>query len=286
MGSKSEALGLVLTEAELQLKVIHLVAIWVEVCSTEAHKPFASKVFLAGLNIIMFITITFYNMCIDVIGFAYQPDARAPLLYLNDVGNWTALASLYLLVVIMWIGDALVIYRCFLIWQRNYRVIAIPSLLYILIVGLQISNLWWISQQSSMVNVTAKRWPILTITFPLYFVQNFLTTGLILFRIWSRHRELKNAGIVSLNMPSLVALMRAIVESAAIYTTVLFLVVVLCSIDHPGVVANDSFQLFILLIYLTGIMFTLMAIRVHGVQEEAKHIAPSPSLLPSWVMGD
>ncbi|KAH6885076.1 hypothetical protein BKA70DRAFT_1445299 [Coprinopsis sp. MPI-PUGE-AT-0042] len=250
------------------------------VAQKEAHKPFASKVFLAG-NIIMFIAISFYNMCIDVIGFAYQPDARAPLLYLNDVGNWTALASLYLLVVIMWIGDALVIYRCFLIWQRNYRVIAIPSLLYILIVGLQISNLWWISQQSSMVNVTAKRWPILTITFPLYFVQNFLTTGLILFRIWSRHRELKNAGIVSLNTPSLVALMRAIVESAAIYTTVLFLVVVLCSIDHPGWYVGH-----LILYPTTGIMFTLMAIRVHSVQEEAKHIAPSPSLLPSWVMGD
>ncbi|KAH6874489.1 hypothetical protein BKA70DRAFT_1480199 [Coprinopsis sp. MPI-PUGE-AT-0042] len=188
MDSKAEALGQALTEAEIQFKVIYLVAIWVEallyglyfclfmgaitiVAQKEAHKPFASKVFLGG-NILIFIAISFHNslnLYRFVIGFAYQPDARAPLLYLNDLGHWTGLASPFILVIILWTGDALV---------RNYRVLTIPSLLYILIVGLQISNLWWISQQSSMVDVTAKRWPILPTTFPLYFAQNVLTTGL------------------------------------------------------------------------------------------------------------
>ncbi|KAH6874488.1 hypothetical protein BKA70DRAFT_1240474 [Coprinopsis sp. MPI-PUGE-AT-0042] len=300
MGSKAEALGLLLTEAEVQRKVIYLVAIWAETslyglyfclfigvvtvfAQKEVHKPFASKVFLAG-NILMFIAISLHNglsVYRLVTGFAYQLDARASLLYLDDLRNWAAVASPFVLVVIMWTGDALLIYRCFLIWQRNYKVIVIPSLLYILIVGLEISNIWWIARQSTLVDVNAKRWPILRITFPLYFAQNLLNTGLILFRLGSRHRDLQSAGIVSLNTPSLVGLMRAIVESAAIYTAALLALVVLCSLDHPGWYVSE-----LILYPTTGIMFMLMAVRVHRVQEQAKHTAPSPSLLPSWIMGD
>ncbi|KAH6885054.1 hypothetical protein BKA70DRAFT_1124209 [Coprinopsis sp. MPI-PUGE-AT-0042] len=297
MGSKAGALGLGLTEAEvLECKVIYLVATWAEAslyglyfclfvgvvtvfAQKRVHKPFASKVFLAG-NILMFIAISLHNglsVYRLVIGFAYQLDAQASLLYLDDLRNWEAVASPFLLVGIMWIGNALwYMYRCFLIWQRNYKVIAIPSLLYILTLGLEISNIWWIARQSTLVDVKAKRWPILRITFPLYFTQNVLNTGLILFRLGSRHRDSQSAGIASLNTPSLVALMWAIVESAAIYTAALLAMVILCLIDHPGTYAGH-----LILYPMTGrIMFTLIAIRVHAVQEQAKHTAASPSLLP------
>ncbi|KAH6885075.1 hypothetical protein BKA70DRAFT_1574545 [Coprinopsis sp. MPI-PUGE-AT-0042] len=300
MDLKAEALGLVLTEAEVQRKVIYLVAIWAETllyglylclfirvvtifAQKQAHKPFAAKVFLVG-NVMIFIVISLHNGLSAyrlVMGFAYQLDGQASLLYLDDLRNWAAVASRYILVIILWIGDALLIYRCFLIWQRNYRVIAIPSLLYIVVIGLETSNIWWMARQSTIVDITAKRWPILQVTFPLISAQNILTTGLILFRIWSRHRDSQSAGIVSLNTPSLASLMRAIVESAAIYTAALFALVVLCSLDHPGWYVSQ-----LMLYPTTGIMFMLMAIRVHTVQEEAKHASPSPSLLPSWIIGD
>ncbi|KAH6892757.1 hypothetical protein BKA70DRAFT_1201071 [Coprinopsis sp. MPI-PUGE-AT-0042] len=253
MGSKAEALGLVITEAELQRKIIYLVAIWAETAlyglylclfigavtifaQKEVHKPFASKVFLAG-NILIFIAISLHNalnVYRVVIGFAYQLDARASLLYLDDLRNWPAMASPVVLVIILWTGNALLIYRCFLIWQRNYRVIAILSLLYTVSAGLDISNLWWIAQQRTLVDVNAKRWPLLRITYPLYSAQSILNTGLILFRLGTRHRDSQSAGIVSFNTPSLVALMWAIVESAAIYTAALLAMVILCLIDHPG----------------------------------------------------
>ncbi|KAH6885108.1 hypothetical protein BKA70DRAFT_1204937 [Coprinopsis sp. MPI-PUGE-AT-0042] len=300
MGATAEVLGASLTKGEVQLKAIYLVGTWVEAllyglylclfigaiavyARKEVHKPFASKVFLAG-NILMFIGISFHNVLSVyrlLVGFAHQPDVRAQLLYLNDLRNWSALASPFLLATIMWTGDALVIYRCFLIWQRNYLVVALPSLLYIVTVGLQVTNLWWVARQSTFGSVIGRRWPTLRITFPLYFAQNVLTTGLILFKIWSRHRSLRNAGITSLNTPSLVDLMRAIVESAAIYTAALLVMAVLRLLDHPG-----WFVSHVILYPTIGIMFVLMAIRVHVVQEEAKHNAPSPSLLPSWILGN
>ncbi|KAH6885107.1 hypothetical protein BKA70DRAFT_1338231 [Coprinopsis sp. MPI-PUGE-AT-0042] len=296
MGSTAEALE----EAEFQLKVIYLVGTWMEAllyglylclfigalvifARKEVRKPFASKVFIGG-NILMFLVISFHDVLGVyrlVMGFAYQMDGREPLLYLNDLGNWTALTSPFLLFIIIWIGDALGIYRCFLIWQRNRVVIALPSLLYIVTVGLQVNNLCWVARQSTVVNVSSRRYPPLRVTFPLYFTQNVLTTGLILFRIWSGHRRLKNAGIVSLNTPSLVRLMRAIVESAAIYTAVMLVMLVLRVLDHPVWYVSH-----LVLYPTTGIMFVLMAIRVHVVQEEAKRTAPSPSLLPSWIFGN
>ncbi|KAH6874466.1 hypothetical protein BKA70DRAFT_1480166 [Coprinopsis sp. MPI-PUGE-AT-0042] len=290
MDLKAEALGLVLTEAEVQrLYLCLFIRVVTIFAQKQAHKPFAAKVFLVG-NVMIFIVISLHNGLSAyrlVMGFAYQLDGQASLLYLDDLRNWAAIASRYILVIILWIGDALLIYRCFLIWQWNYRVIAIPSLLYIVVIGLETSNIWWMARQSTIVDITAKRWPILQVTFPLISAQNILTTGLILFRIWSRHRDSQSAGIVSLNTPSLASLMRAIVESAAIYTAALFALVVLCSLDHPGwYVGCNVFHLFVTLIPPTGIMFMLMAIRVHTVQEEAKHASPSPSLLPSWIIGD
>ncbi|KAH6874493.1 hypothetical protein BKA70DRAFT_1240479 [Coprinopsis sp. MPI-PUGE-AT-0042] len=248
MSFGAEALETSLTEGELQLKVIYLALIWVEALL------YGTSPVLLFLPLSLHWGIRYLRakespeaFCVEglcvyrlVIGFAYQLDARASLLYLNALGNWEALASPFLLAIILWTGGALVIYRCFLIWQRNYLVIAIPSLLYIVTVGLQVVNLW----------------------------------------IWSHRRAMKKAGISSLNTPSLAALMRAIFESAAIHTAGLLVMVVLRFLDHPGWYIGH-----LILHPTTGIMFALMAIRVHVVQEEAKHVPRSPSLLPSWIEG-
>jgi hypothetical protein len=99
----------------------------------------------------------------------------------------------------------------------------------------QASTFWWTLQQRDVRRIKGALWPFLNVTFPLYFAQNVLTTGLILFKIWSRHRRGQAAGLAPpLNTPSLVSIMRIIIESAMINTMGMLVMVVLRALDHPG----------------------------------------------------
>ncbi|KAH6874491.1 hypothetical protein BKA70DRAFT_1350132 [Coprinopsis sp. MPI-PUGE-AT-0042] len=302
MVAGAEELEVVLTAAELDQKVIYLLGFWLEAllyglylclfvativvfAREDLKRPFASKVFLGG-NTLMFILISMHNILNGyrlVVGFAFQIDARAPVTYLNDISNWVAYSLPILLSMVIWIGDALVIYRCFLIWQRSFWVIAIPLLLFFsLLVSAQVANFWWTRQQRDVRHIQGGRWPVLNLTFPLYFTQNGLTTGLILFKIWSRYKRGKAAGLAApLDTPSLISIMRIIIESAALYTALMLVMVVLCALDHP-------FRLLIhcILVPTVGITFTLMAFRMHTVREEAKNIHASASLMPPWLLAE
>jgi hypothetical protein len=70
--------------------------------------------------------------------------------------------------------------------------------------------------------------------FPLYAVQNIVTTSLVILRIFLAHRESKASGSVALNTTSLVMVMRIVVESAAIYTTEIVLAFVFRLLMHPA----------------------------------------------------
>lgn len=143
------------------------------------------------------------------------------------------------------------IYRCFLIWQRSYRVIVVPVLLYLASIGehhdppaqlanlqsfpfeaTHIANFWWIKNQATYTRIVSRKWPLLNTPFSLYCAQNVLTSGLIIWRIWAQHRRSKKARIVLLNGPSLVAIARILVESAIMYTAGIIVAVVLRALDH------------------------------------------------------
>ena len=59
--------------------------------------------------------------------------------------------------------------------------------------------------------------------YPLAFVQNFMTTGLIILKIFLRHQASKKIGVVDVGSKlSLIRIVRLLVESAALYTILLF----------------------------------------------------------------
>ncbi|KAH6871381.1 hypothetical protein BKA70DRAFT_1210358 [Coprinopsis sp. MPI-PUGE-AT-0042] len=301
MAAKGDSsLEVIFTEDELQLQAIYLVGIWLEallygayfflfinalgvLTRRDALKPLPSKVFFAGiLSMFVFITVhNALNMYRLILAFAYQPGGKASLIYLNSMSNWSTHWLLVSFTPILWIGDALVIYRCFLVWQRCYWVIVLPTLLFLGSVATHSVNIWWMGQQSSALQVTVKLFPVMNAVFPLYLAQNTLTTGLIVYKIWLQHRQTKAAGIVSLNTPTLLSVIRIVIESAGIYTLAILLVAVLRALDHPG-----RFVVQYINAPLAGIAFVLMAIRAQSLQDEARNIPKSASLMPDWLVID
>jgi hypothetical protein len=79
--------------------------------------------------------------------------------------------------------------------------------------------------------------PILNTTFPIHLAQNVITTGLITYKIWSKHMETKRAGMkasATATGLNLVGVIRIVIESAAVYTIQMIMAVILQLLDHPA----------------------------------------------------
>ncbi|KAH6908274.1 hypothetical protein BKA70DRAFT_1189302 [Coprinopsis sp. MPI-PUGE-AT-0042] len=288
-----------LTEADIQYKLIYLVGIWVEamlyggyLCLFAAALPIllrhserkmvSSTVFLIG-NFFMFILISLHSGLIvfqSVVAFAYQTDIYGPIRIVNDMGYWASYTSPFLAAAIFMTGDILVIYRCFLIWQRNYWVILVPVILALVSTSLHLATLGY-SHNLSVPAIVVQSWPLITAPYICYTLQTTFTTSLIVYKIYSQYRRTREVGLVAVHTPNLLLIIRIIVESAVIYTAGMLVMVVLLATDHPARLTLHS-----LMIPITGIVFVLMALRTHFVREEAKRTPASPSLLPHWLFNE
>lgn len=303
MGIKADGLEDLLTPLDLEFKVLYLVSFWCEatiygiyVCLFGAAMSvmmrkgrldaFPSKVFFTGI-IVMFILISVHNwlnVYRMIVAYAYQIELKAPVAYLRAIRNWDAYAFPVLLAMIIWLGDALVIYRCYLIWKRDWRAIALPLTLLLVSIGTHSVTLHWF--RTTFIPLETIR-PLLNTTFPLHLCQNVLTTGLIAFKIWTRHLEARRAGMqdsFTSNGLNLIGVIRIVIESAAVYTLQMVLAVILQLIDHPARILLQH-----CLIPTTGIVFVLIAIRADTIRQESVHgakVAASDLVIPAWMGAD
>ncbi|KAH6874474.1 hypothetical protein BKA70DRAFT_1128967 [Coprinopsis sp. MPI-PUGE-AT-0042] len=290
-----------LTAAEVQLKVIYLVGIWAEamlygtyLCifiaalpvlfRSNKFKSFPAAVFVMG-NALMFVLITIHTnirLFQSVIAFAYQAGIHGPFRILSDMGYWATNTEPYLGATTYLTGDILMIYRCFLLWQRNYWVILAPVLLAALSVGkrLHISTLLFAHSVPASV-VLVRNYPMIIVPAICYVLQTALTTSLIVYKIYSQFRQTRDVGLISMYTPAVLPIMRIIAESAVVYTAGMLALAVVTGLDHPARLMVHS-----CMIPVTGTVFVLMALRTHAVQEEAVYTPATASLMPTWLFDE
>ncbi|KAG2338099.1 hypothetical protein BDR05DRAFT_1062938 [Suillus weaverae] len=162
------------------------------------------------------------------------------------------------------VGDLVLVYRCWMLWGKNYYVVILPllssfggfacimELLHLLIIT----------------DPTASAPPAAVVTLGLVgyilpLVTNVVVTSLIVYRIWISSRIVKESPVVIGQGASHRAMM-LIIESGALYLMTQFVFVVLFAIQHPslGIVAVIATQVY-------GIAPTLIIIRVGlGISSE------------------
>ncbi|KAF6755711.1 hypothetical protein DFP72DRAFT_811373, partial [Ephemerocybe angulata] len=201
--------------------------------------------------------------------------------FLRDLKKWDAYGHPIICAILTWIGDCLVIYRCFLIWKRNYYVIALPVLLLLTSIGVCSINLYWFRHPTSLPWSIME--PLFTLTFPLNFIQNVLTTGCIAYKIYMQHRLSRSTGISLTVGLNLITILRVIVESALIYTIETFLLIILYFTRHPAEVIVEH-----AMVPSLGIVFVLIAVRAHVAKKSlsAYNTQTSGSIVPTWLSGD
>ncbi|KAJ7454191.1 hypothetical protein FB451DRAFT_1280438 [Mycena latifolia] len=146
--------------------------------------------------------------------FLNATDPTATLLFYMDNGRPIQVARHSLTSITLLIGDALIIHRLWLIWNREFRVVALPVLTWlgVLVCGIFVG--YGISE-SSVGNdkflASAGEW--LTANWVLSVFTNVYCTGVMAWRIWTSSREMGNIdGGLSVSM------LVVLVESAAIWT--------------------------------------------------------------------
>ncbi|KAJ7021564.1 hypothetical protein C8F04DRAFT_1273529 [Mycena alexandri] len=152
------------------------------------------------------------------------------------------------------IADAFIIYRTFVIWNRNWLIILLPVILFVANSGSSI----WLTVALSTVN-TATRDNItvkpLNLFLSLTLCTNVICTGLISFRIWYMHRLIAQTTVSSqVRTPEVASI---IIESAAIYTLLLAATLV---IDRFNILLN--FVLFACISPTIGLVFSYIIIRI------------------------
>ncbi|KAF6764257.1 hypothetical protein DFP72DRAFT_871312 [Ephemerocybe angulata] len=228
---------------------------------------FASGVFLV-CNTSIFILATIHNatsLYRLVRAYALVIVPPHPYMYFNEFNRWDNFSHLVILALCTWIGDGLVIYRCFLIWRRNLWVIVLPVVFLLVSMATTFVNWRWFKHpQDFKMNEII---PIFNLTFPLNMAQNVLTTGLIAYKIYMQHRASRASGLQLSSAVNLVTIVRIIVESAMVYTIVTAIIIILFFVHHPAVVVpqyalppsiGESFH-----DRLEVLSFALIAIRTH-----------------------
>ncbi|KAF9552273.1 hypothetical protein CPC08DRAFT_714748 [Agrocybe pediades] len=155
--------------------------------------------------------------------FVYNEAGGGPLGVFENISNWANVTKSLSVVVQTLVGDAMLIYRCFIIYSRSYLVILLPVILWL---GGFAATIWVIYLEATLhsrVLVTAKQLrPSGSLFWGLTIALNVITTSLLVWRIWRLDRRNKSGTLCGDFVPETRRLLRdvvrIIVESGLLYT--------------------------------------------------------------------
>ncbi|KAJ3755339.1 hypothetical protein EV360DRAFT_25942, partial [Lentinula raphanica] len=178
----------------------------------------------------------------------------------GDVGNWLNVMKFVDYVAQTFVGDIILIYRCYLVWDRTWYII-LPSVLLCLaetVCGCMVAVIEASPESGGSLNSSTIS-PFITSMLSITLATTILTTSLIVFRLWNVQSQSQTfLQIISRdwNEDPLARAMKVMVESGLLYTTslvVLFAVYMTSSNAELGV--SDS------VVQIIGITFNMIIIR-------------------------
>ncbi|KAI0085804.1 hypothetical protein BDY19DRAFT_895916 [Irpex rosettiformis] len=156
------------------------------------------------------------------------------------------------------IGDGMLIYRCFVVFFYDWRVVAFPILLWFANAACGITIIYISATLRTDTLITANQLSSFIMSFlVITLVTNLLTTGLIVWRIWTVSREANRAGAARATGIRLEDITRIFVESAFLYTSF-----VLATFVTEVTGSNAVYCAADIMIHTVGISFNLIIVRI------------------------
>ncbi|KAJ7508910.1 hypothetical protein B0H11DRAFT_1359158 [Mycena galericulata] len=176
------------------------------------------------VSILLFVNVT-VDMSVatitllDAFVFSTAPDSAAHIF--SHGSAWQTMTKTFCVLFQSLLGDSVLIYRCYWLWNRSWAVIALPLLIWFTNIALSMRILDVLQQISEGAVLSTVISPWFDAFWSLTISINIITTSLIVFRIWMVERQNKKfRAQLALGSPHspLSLAMRNIIESGMIYT--------------------------------------------------------------------
>ncbi|KAJ8076700.1 hypothetical protein PM082_001123 [Marasmius tenuissimus] len=200
-----------------------------------------------------------------------------PTASLTTMDTWDNTMWTILYVTQELLGTGAAIYRCWLIWHKNWRVIVLPSLLLLVEIGIGYIPCAIFSQTNILEGKTHPLLPYLGYFMKTFYaltvIANIIPTGLMAYRLWRTHYQSASSAITT---PAILfPVLRILVESASLQ---LIAETVLLGFFSAG--RQEQFMIFGLITPIVGITFNLITVRIKLVsytvgQSRSRVIYPS-----------
>ncbi|RDX54731.1 hypothetical protein OH76DRAFT_1398121 [Lentinus brumalis] len=231
---------------------------------------------LVGATIAMF-TIATLEMALglqhNLDAFIYYTGPGGAIGEFSDISNWVNVMHTADYIVQTFIGDGIMVYKCYVVYNRNWKIVVVPALLWLA----ETACGWVVVYIEATLHIAAtlneaRLVPFITSVLSLTLAMTTMTTGLLIYRILSI-----NAGVAAQDVTrvggslKLTRVVRILIESGLLYTisVVVFFGTFLASNNAQYGVADVVVQ-------VIPISFTLILIRIdQGIAEETSTVQPS-----------
>ncbi|KAF9465691.1 hypothetical protein BDZ94DRAFT_296824 [Collybia nuda] len=233
------------------------------------------------INLIMTVAaLLMFTVATTDVGFILNHDVK--MFVDDDIGTlpsvvgarstWWTMAHMSTLVIQTFLGDAILIYRCFVVWNRRWVIITGPVILSLTGTACGIVTLA-LTSSTLRAPVKADITPFFTSLLALTLAGNFISSALIVFRIW---RVSKRSSPYKTNLGQQDPLSRAIritIEAGLLYTASALVMLVTFAIGH-----NSHIILARLIVQIIGITFNLLITRTRQRDVLSTSTATAPMI--------
>ncbi|KAG6909247.1 hypothetical protein DXG01_001429 [Tephrocybe rancida] len=178
-----------------------------------------------------------------------------PVAYIGNLRPWDHILKDTLYATQENLGSAAAIYRCWILWNKNWKVVALPIALLIVnfVAGYTVCATYAIVDPTETVfSSRLDRW--VKTFYSVAVILNVMTTGLMAFRIWTTH---KKTAAYSVGSAKLLPVLQILVESAALQLVVeIVLLALYCSNINAQYIVLESVA------SIVGITFNAITLRI------------------------
>ncbi|KAK7682360.1 hypothetical protein QCA50_014565 [Cerrena zonata] len=227
----SAELGGTLWEAVVYGAYIALLPQGLRVLLKQGYRTRISKYFIATLAV-SFVSITMHlaaDLARVAVAFTSHPDnAQFANQYYGVVNNRLNVLKMTGYIITTITMDFLIVFRTYVIWSRDWRVILFPCVLCCADIA---KSIWIVWSTSLFANPPASGFfapsSQLLAFFALTLGLNFICTSLIVFKIATAHRLLNRFQTAATSSRRLTDTLALVIESALLYSLLLFVALVL-----------------------------------------------------------
>ncbi|KAF8974273.1 hypothetical protein BDZ97DRAFT_1911473 [Flammula alnicola] len=212
---------------------------------------------MLGISLIMFVLATMHigvNFTRIIKAFIIFQDAPGgPGAFFNELSEFTQIFGSTIYVAQTLVGDSVVLFRAYLVWDRRISVIAFPCLLLLgsaVTGGGILYSFARVVPEANIFVVELSQW--IVAFFSMTLATNIICTTLVAYRIWYINRK-----SISFSEQSLRPIMLLVIESGAIYSATLTALLILYK-------TQSWFQYVILdaISPIVGLVFSMVIVRI------------------------